>query len=27
MITRHRPLEGNRILATRFRDDVLVDRT
>ena len=27
MITRHRPPEGNRILATRFRDDVLVDRT
>ena len=27
MVTRHRPPAGNRVLATRFRDDVLVDRT
>lgn len=27
MITRHSPPAGNRVLATRFRDDVLVDRT
>ena len=27
MITRRRPPAGNRVLATRFRDDVLVDRT
>lgn len=27
MITRHRRAAGDRVLATRFRDDVLVDRT
>jgi hypothetical protein len=27
MITRHFPPAGDRVLATRFRDDVLVDRT
>lgn len=27
MITRHSPLTGDRVLATRFRDEVLVDRT
>jgi hypothetical protein len=27
MIIRHSPRVGDRVLATRFRDDVLVDRT
>jgi len=27
MVTRRRPPAGDRVLATRFRDDVLVDRT
>jgi hypothetical protein len=27
LITRHPRLAGDRVLATRFRDDVLVDRT